>query len=140
MAAVILPSQVRSNRSTYSCTPCADRKVKCDRRKPCSTCIRHEVECVSDPTRPGRKRQKRVEILTDRLRHYEALLQERGIETAARPEALQPATQCRSSQATTATNYEVQILTPCSADPEQGSRLNKLQVLHSSGRSKYLEK
>jgi hypothetical protein len=76
-----------SSRSSYACTRCADRKVKCDRQKPCSACVKHNAHCNFNPIQPSRPRHKRVKVkaLTDRLRHYEALLQERGIEDHSAP-------------------------------------------------------
>lgn len=127
-----------SNRPTYACIRCADRKVKCDRQRPCGACVKHNVECVFHPPRP-RKRQRRVEQLTDRLRHYEALLQEQGIEAGKQPETQDTVTQRRPSQVV-ATTDEMQLPTPSSIDSEMSSRLNKTQVVHGQGRSKYLEK
>lgn len=32
----------RVNRKVYSCLPCRERKIKCDRQEPCSTCVRRD--------------------------------------------------------------------------------------------------
>ncbi|TVY83010.1 Aurofusarin cluster transcription factor aurR2 [Lachnellula suecica] len=43
----------------HSCVLCQQRKVKCDRQKPCSNCVKTRVECVaSTPSLPRRKRRK----------------------------------------------------------------------------------
>ncbi|KAI1607884.1 mitogen-activated protein kinase [Exophiala viscosa] len=70
-----------SNRPSLSCIRCADRKVKCDRQEPCNACIKHKAQCIYRQIPPPRKRQKRAkqEILSARIKHYEALLQEHGI-------------------------------------------------------------
>jgi hypothetical protein len=82
MATAASPSSNFPSRPTYSCIRCADRKVKCNRERPCSACVKHNVDCVFNTSQPPRKRHKRVidQVLTDRLRHYEALLQEHGID------------------------------------------------------------
>ena len=50
------------SRPTYSCIRCALRKVKSDRHKPCSACVRHNVDCVFHPSQSPRKRKKRVKV------------------------------------------------------------------------------
>lgn len=135
------PAQT-SNRPTYSCIRCADRKVKCDRQKPCGPCVKHNADCVFRPPRP-RKRHRRVEQLTDRLRHYEALLQEQGVE----PEKLipnqsksTPEHTSRQDVAPASSSDGTQVQSPSSVDSELSSRLNKIQMVQGQGRSKYLEK
>lgn len=63
--------------------------VKCDRQKPCSACIKHSVDCIFNPVQPPKKKKKKrvkVNVLTDRLRQYEALLQEQGIDVGRLPD------------------------------------------------------
>ena len=41
----------------HSCTLCQRRKVKCDGQKPCSNCVKNQVECVTrEPTIPRRRK------------------------------------------------------------------------------------
>ena len=70
-----------SSRPSLSCIRCSDRKVKCDRQEPCNACIKHKAQCLYRQIPPPRKRQKRAkqEVLSARIKHYEALLQEHGI-------------------------------------------------------------
>lgn len=65
----------------HSCVLCQQRKVKCDRQKPCSNCIKARAECVpSAPTVPRRRRRKLSEQdLAARLRRYEHLLKKHGV-------------------------------------------------------------
>ncbi|KAJ5726328.1 uncharacterized protein N7483_007685 [Penicillium malachiteum] len=42
----------------YSCVVCHKRKVKCDRREPCSKCAKAEVECIYRPPPPPRRRKR----------------------------------------------------------------------------------
>jgi hypothetical protein len=65
------PSHIRS------CLFCRSRKVKCDRQKPCTNCLRTGAECIYPsgpgraPKRPRRPFDKRV---LDRLADLEALV------------------------------------------------------------------
>lgn len=65
----------------HSCVLCQQRKVKCDRQKPCSNCVKARAECVpSIPTVPRRRKRKFSEQdLATRLRRYEHLLRKHGI-------------------------------------------------------------
>jgi Fungal Zn(2)-Cys(6) binuclear cluster domain len=70
-----------------TCTNCRSRKIKCDRRSPCSNCIRSEIDCLpSIPLRVprgrqgGRKRAKGSDVeLLERIAKLERMV--RGIET-----------------------------------------------------------
>lgn len=66
----------------HSCILCQQRKVRCDKSKPCSNCVKAGVECRVVPPQPPRRRKKRVpeRDLVERLRQYEALLTQHGIE------------------------------------------------------------
>ncbi|KAF3061635.1 hypothetical protein GL218_03348 [Daldinia childiae] len=66
----------------HSCVLCQQRKVRCDKNKPCSNCLKANVECRVVPPQPPRRRKKRVpeRDLVERLRKYEALLAQNGIE------------------------------------------------------------
>ena len=77
-----------------SCTSCRRKKVKCDRAKPCSRCIRVGTMCVSLPPSGlprGRKggRRKLGSTLLDRILELENLVsdieRERSGETTAAP-------------------------------------------------------
>ena len=127
------------SRPTYSCIRCADRKVKCDRQKPCSTCVKHNVDCLFHPPQPLRKRHKRVkdQILTERLRHYEALLQERGIDPSKSPDTPDSESSRASSHTVSAAPTEFQFASFLESDPRC---INKTQVVHSQGRFKFVDK
>ncbi|KAI1487406.1 hypothetical protein F5X96DRAFT_150373 [Biscogniauxia mediterranea] len=66
----------------HSCVLCQQRKVRCDKKKPCSNCVKAGVECRVVPPQPPRRRKKRIpeRDLVDRLRKYETLLSQNGIE------------------------------------------------------------
>lgn len=142
MATAASSSSGISNRPTYSCIRCADRKVKCDRQRPCSACVKHNVDCVFKPPQPPRKRYNRVkeQILTDRLRHYEALLQEQGIDQSKLPDILHSEPCRRSSHTVAVVPNEFQLQTPSSIEYEPSRCINKTQVVHGQGRSKFVDK
>ena len=65
-----------------SCVLCQQRKVRCDKNKPCANCVKAKVECRVIPPQPPRRRKKRLheKDLIDRLKKYENLLTKHGIE------------------------------------------------------------
>lgn len=77
-------SEVEQDRSrglkSYSCLTCRQRKVKCDRRSPCSNCMRANSQCsFVAPVRGKRKRTKpQKEGLHTKLKRYEELLRSYG--------------------------------------------------------------
>jgi hypothetical protein len=60
---------------------CQQRKVRCDKNKPCSNCVKAGAECRIVPPQPPRRRKKRLQEkdLLDRLRKYETLLAQNGV-------------------------------------------------------------
>jgi hypothetical protein len=65
----------------FSCFTCRKRKVKCDRRNPCSNCVRGAQKCCYvAPVRGRRKRIKPAkEGLHAKLKRYEQLLETCGV-------------------------------------------------------------
>ena len=63
-----------------ACVPCQQRKVRCERRFPCSNCVKHGVQCV--PATPVLQRKKRFpeRELLEKLRSHEELLRRHNIE------------------------------------------------------------
>ncbi|KAF4627641.1 hypothetical protein G7Y89_g10515 [Cudoniella acicularis] len=64
----------------YSCALCHRRKVRCDKKNPCTYCAKHHVPCVpaaSAATRPRKKRFPEAELLA-RLKRYEDALKSYG--------------------------------------------------------------
>lgn len=74
------PSAIKLTRGT-SCVLCQQRKVRCDRNKPCANCVKAGAECRVIPPQPPRRRKKRLQEkdLLDRLRKYESLLSQHGV-------------------------------------------------------------
>ncbi|KAJ5611252.1 hypothetical protein N7510_007971 [Penicillium lagena] len=66
----------------HSCVLCQQRKVRCDQQKPCSNCVRAQVECKIVPLQPARRRKKKLHEreLIERLKKCEALLAQHGVD------------------------------------------------------------
>ncbi|KAL7789539.1 fungal-specific transcription factor domain-containing protein [Trichoderma ceciliae] len=64
-----------------SCVLCQQRKVRCDKNKPCANCVKAGAECRVIPPQPPRRRKKRLQEkdLLERLRKYESLLVQHGV-------------------------------------------------------------
>jgi hypothetical protein len=63
-----------------ACVLCQNRKVKCDRRLPCTNCSKAGVQCTPAALAPRQRRRRFPEReLLNRLRHYEDLLQQNQI-------------------------------------------------------------
>ncbi|RSL78454.1 hypothetical protein CEP51_008202 [Fusarium floridanum] len=79
MAALPTEQQQQSQRPTESkrilaCVLCQQRKKKCDRKSPCSFCIKAKVTCIPSTPAPKRKRRKPTKELLERLERCEQLL------------------------------------------------------------------
>lgn len=140
MKPAVPASSSPSSRPTYSCVRCSDRKVKCDRQKPCSACVKHNVQCVFRPLQPPRKRHKRVkdDIFSDRLK---AFLQEQGIDPNGLPDISEPEQRRKPSRSEGAVPENgLQLPTPASITSELERSTTKTQLLYGQGRSKFVDK
>ncbi|PVH93292.1 hypothetical protein DM02DRAFT_619357 [Periconia macrospinosa] len=72
-----LPSSTNPNLNPRSCVTCRRRKVKCDKKQPCSNCARAKIDCIfPGPGRAPRKNRKPPDgELLDRLRRLEGVVQ-----------------------------------------------------------------
>ena len=63
-----------------SCTTCRRRKVKCDKRHPCSNCLKGGIECIfPGPGRAPRRNKKPPDTeLMERLRRLEGVVKSMG--------------------------------------------------------------
>lgn len=72
--------RVKSQR-VLACILCQQRKIKCDRRSPCGSCVKSRAQCVPATLTQRRKRRRFPEReLLDRLRSYEELLRQSNID------------------------------------------------------------
>ncbi|KAK5988371.1 Aurofusarin cluster transcription factor aurR2 [Cladobotryum mycophilum] len=78
--------QVKLTRG-HSCVACHQRKVKCDGKRPCSTCVKSSRAADCRSARPSSSRQSAVtdQTLLLRLRRYEHLLIANGIPLNGQP-------------------------------------------------------
>ncbi|KAI4183953.1 MAG: hypothetical protein L6R41_005064 [Letrouitia leprolyta] len=69
-------------KSAFACVRCSERKVKCDKQIPCNACVRHSAQCIFRPPKPAQRKRKLIkyELMEERLKNYEALLREKGID------------------------------------------------------------
>ncbi|KAI1406850.1 C6 transcription factor [Hypoxylon sp. FL1857] len=122
----------------YSCLICRQRKVKCDRRNPCSNCLKAEKHCsFIPPVRGKRKRTKpRREGLHARLKRYEDLLKSYGAN-------VEPSEELDDSESETASQPDVEME---DAESRSESRVSlfgleeaKPKLITKEGTSRYFE-
>ncbi|KAI3318123.1 fungal-specific transcription factor domain-containing protein [Xylariaceae sp. AK1471] len=61
---------------TLACVHCQYRKIKCDRRQPCSNCVKAKVACKPSTPAPPHKRRRPNQDLLERLARCEQLLKQ----------------------------------------------------------------
>lgn len=69
----------------YSCVLCKERKIKCDRREPCSACAKAGVKCVFRAPEPPKRRKRRDSDVDEKkgekkVKKYEEMLRRAGID------------------------------------------------------------
>ena len=143
MESTMSPTSSLPSRPTYSCIRCSDRKVKCDRQTPCLGCVKHNVQCVYRPPPQPRTRHRRAKdhALNERLKRYEALLQQRGIDPNGLPEVPDPEQpRQRSGSEAAGSETGAQLPTPSSVASDLERYIVKTQVVQGQGRSKFVDK
>ncbi|KAI1356415.1 hypothetical protein F5Y01DRAFT_267266 [Xylaria sp. FL0043] len=84
-----------------SCVLCRQRKVKCDRRQPCSNCIRAGSNCVHPPGAGRAAKRPRQAVDTkvlDRLSHLESTIKRLQQQAKSRETELHVASESASEQ------------------------------------------
>ncbi|KAM6524586.1 hypothetical protein FALCPG4_010196 [Fusarium falciforme] len=79
-----------------ACVLCQQRKKKCDRKSPCSNCIKLKAVCTPSTPAPPRKRRRPNQDLLERLARCEALLRHCTCIRLPTPES-SPREQCEQS-------------------------------------------
>ncbi|KAF4443966.1 hypothetical protein F53441_11284 [Fusarium austroafricanum] len=65
----------------HACTICARRKVRCDKRHPCSNCQKAQSQCSYEAPAPPKPRKRAAdEDLLARLAQYEELMKMNGVD------------------------------------------------------------
>ena len=126
----------------FSCLRCYNRRVKCDKEQPCGGCLKSNAECVFRERPPPRRRKARTqeEALLERLKRYEVLLDQSGIDpnsTIKDPQHGAPkiATTPSNASATEASEHQSPSST---SGPERAYTESKL--LYEQSRSKFVDK
>lgn len=71
----------QKSQRVLACVLCQQRKVKCDRKFPCTSCIKSRAQCTPAAPIPRRRKRRFPEReLLERLRKYEDLLRQNNIE------------------------------------------------------------
>jgi Fungal Zn(2)-Cys(6) binuclear cluster domain len=101
-----------SSLNPRSCVTCRRRKVRCNKREPCSNCVKAGIECIfPGPGRAPRKSRRPPDVeLLSRLRRLEGVVESLGgtdaiekLVSANRSGDVQPIQQPSPSQAPSAT-------------------------------------
>jgi hypothetical protein len=110
--------------TSRSCVTCRRRKVKCNKRSPCSNCTKAGIECIFPP--PGRaprksKRPPDAELLS-RLRRLEGVIDHlrSGGATDAAPATSPQATSSATGSSTTKSESMVPVSAP--TEPQNQTR------------------
>lgn len=54
-----------------SCLKCHERKIRCDKRNPCTSCVRLNIQCKYPGPERGKRRQQQKAAISDRLAQLE---------------------------------------------------------------------
>ncbi|KAK6387083.1 hypothetical protein LTS17_000349 [Exophiala oligosperma] len=124
----------------HACTRCSERKVKCDRRQPCESCMRHSADCIFRPLPPRKRRKKRTteEALVQRLHMYEALLEKNGVDPNTLAMSSAVVTSSQTSHQSPKGNTPTDFISPDARPLSPEGAISKPRLLHEQGRSKYL--
>lgn len=57
-----------------SCLKCHERKIRCDRRNPCTSCMRLNIQCRYPGPERGKRRQQQKAAISDRLAQLERII------------------------------------------------------------------
>ena len=125
---------------TFACVRCSERKVKCNKQNPCTACVRHNVQCTFRTPKPPQRKRKipRNELLDERLKCYEVLLQEKGIDRNQSIDASQAEQHGKSSRS--AVPQQIWQLPTAATDPEPQETLFKPLLLHGQKGTKFVDK
>jgi hypothetical protein len=93
-------THAETNRSLLrSCIDCNRRKIRCDKREPCSTCLRAGSSCVYPPPGPRIRRSKKtiVSDMSARIESLEKSLAKFRAEETSVPKIASPAASLAST-------------------------------------------
>ncbi|KAH8806099.1 putative fungal-specific transcription factor [Xylogone sp. PMI_703] len=127
----------------FSCLSCRQRKVKCDRRMPCSNCTKAGNQCNFIPPVRGKRRRMKPpkEGLHAKLKRYERLLKACGVQYEPSESSRFGDTDCESeptSPADTEMTEDTQSRKTDHNDP-YGLNENTPLLITNEGISRYLD-
>ncbi|KAM0207367.1 hypothetical protein ACHAQD_012076 [Fusarium lateritium] len=94
------PEQQRAPR-ILACVLCQQRKKKCDRKSPCSFCVKAKIQCIPSTPAPKRSRRKPTKELIARLERCEELLKRCNcVQKSLMYDALETGSESQSSSPT----------------------------------------
>ncbi|KAM0287914.1 hypothetical protein ACHAO9_007535 [Fusarium lateritium] len=94
------PEQQRAPR-ILACVLCQQRKKKCDRKSPCSFCVKAKIQCIPSTPAPKRSRRKPTKELIARLELCEELLKRCNcVQKSLMYDALEAGSESQSSSPT----------------------------------------
>ena len=116
---------------TQACQPCAKRKVRCDRREPCSNCKRRKQDqCVYTEV-----------TQTERIKQLEALVRDLEARTSSEPSTSRPSESVQAESSATVDSIRApparQLQSSGSARGYQ--RSTNPMLVREGGESVYLE-
>jgi hypothetical protein len=79
-SAVPTRSSTTKSPRPLACAACQQRKVKCDRKFPCNTCVKSRTQCIPVAVPRQRRRRFPEAELLQRVRHLEDLLRQHNID------------------------------------------------------------
>lgn len=127
----------------HACITCSQRKVKCDGKRPCGSCVRtgRASDCHSASTPTGlaaRVRDARAKelVLLRRLRHYENLLTAHGISFSKNSE-LPPVVNQGDVQDDSSLHTFTQALT---LTPDSSPKPDEGHVIKHRGHPRFVDK
>jgi hypothetical protein len=125
---------------SFSCLACRQRKVKCDRRNPCSNCIKAAKQCSFIPPVRGKPKRRKApkEGLHAKLKRYEEMLKSYGAK-------IEPPDDGNISDVETMSDADVEMAEDAeSRDESRGGHFaynkTKTRLITKNGSSKYLDK
>ncbi|KAG5762532.1 hypothetical protein H9Q72_009374 [Fusarium xylarioides] len=74
-----------------ACVHCQQRKTKCNRKFPCSNCLKAKVVCIPSTPAPARKKRWPKVVLQQRISKLEALLEQYTVSNSASQDSLSQA-------------------------------------------------
>lgn len=126
----------------FSCLTCRQRKIKCDRRSPCSHCVKASTQCSFIPPVRGKRKVTKPpkEGLHSKLKRYEAMLKSYGAK-------IEPSDDENASDAEAASQADTEMAEAEGTTPHKKTsgedftfEKSKSRLVSKDGSSRYFDK